>query len=169
MLRATATLQPYWGLDGVASSSTWGTVPIPGLSADKNMSPSSWWPAVQPFPEKAQPLRDFSVGLVWFLPKSKVCKLWLHCGHEYPSAHAGEERKENGHGVPQGQMCQMRAKQLTEKGCDCSPRIPEKVNTMEENNVILAKNNIDTRRNGSILATGRFSLETTEDFQPLEA
>lgn len=58
---------------------------------------------------------------------------------------------------------------MTEKGRDCSPRIPEEVNTMEEKKVILAKNNIDIRRNGNILATGRFSLETTEDFQPLEA
>ena len=58
---------------------------------------------------------------------------------------------------------------MTEKGRDCSLRIPEEVNATEENNVILANNNIDIRRNGNILATGRFSLETTEDFHPLEA
>ena len=169
MLCATAMQQPYWGLDRVVSSSTQGTVPTPGLTADKNMSPSSWQPAVQPFLEKARPPRDYSVGLIWFLPNSKVCKLWLHCGHEYTSARAEEERKGNGHGVPQGEMCQKWAKQMTEKGRDCSLRIPEEVNATEENNVILANNNIDIRRNGNILATGRFSLETTEDFHPLEA
>lgn len=45
-------------------------------------------------------------------------------------------------------MCQKWEKQITEKGCDCCPRIPEEVNTMEEKNIILAKNNIDIRRNG---------------------
>lgn len=57
---------------------------------------------------------------------------------------------------------------MTEKACDCSLRLPEKVNTTEEKNVNLAKNNINIRRNGNIFATGRFSLETT-DFQPSEA
>lgn len=57
---------------------------------------------------------------------------------------------------------------MREKACDCSPRLPEKVNTTEEKNVNLAKNNINIRRNGNIFATGRFSLETT-DFQPSEA
>lgn len=40
---------------------------------------------------------------------------------------------------------------------------------MRGNNIILAKSNIDIRRNGNILAIGRFTLETTEDFQPSEA
>lgn len=90
------------------------------------------------------------------------------CGHEYTFACAGEERKGNSRGVPRGEMLRKWAKQMTEKGCDCSLRIPEEVNITEENNVILAKNNIDIRRNGNILATGRFTLETTEDFQPSE-
>lgn len=93
------------------------------------------------------------------------CKLWLHCVHEYTSA-----RAERGIAMGSlGETCQKWVKQMTEKGYYCSPRVPEEVNTIEEKNIILTKNNIDIRRNGNILATGRFSLETAEDFQALEA